>query len=65
MSRSRTDHDDHANARKFSGAVTMTAGGRMQTARVALDDRNEMATLTVPGASQRDRVDSRSRIPAS
>src|SRR5882762_439831 len=32
------------------GAVTMTAGGRMQTARVALDDRNEMATLTVPQA---------------
>jgi aminopeptidase N len=32
------------------GAVTMTAGGRMQTARVALDDRNEMATLTVPRA---------------
>jgi len=32
------------------GAVTITAGGRMQTARVALDDRNEMATLTVPRA---------------
>ncbi len=32
------------------GQVTITAGGRMQTARVTLDDRNEMATLTVPQA---------------
>src|SRR5258705_10931091 len=32
------------------GAVTIMAGGRMQTARVALDDRSEMATLTVPRA---------------
>jgi aminopeptidase N len=30
------------------GAVTITSGGRMQTARVTLDDKNEMATLTVP-----------------
>src|SRR3954468_13692681 len=29
------------------GDVTVTAGGRRQTARVALDDKNEMATLTV------------------
>jgi len=32
------------------GAVTIMAGGRMQTGRVTLDDRNEMATLTVPRA---------------
>src|SRR5438552_17912885 len=30
------------------GTVTMTAGGRMQTARVTLDKKNEMGTLTVP-----------------
>jgi aminopeptidase N len=30
------------------GAVTMTSGGRTQTASVTLDDKNEMATLTVP-----------------
>jgi len=30
------------------GAVTITAGGRKQTARVALNEKNEMATLTVP-----------------
>jgi aminopeptidase N len=30
------------------GDVTMTAGGRTQTARVTLDEKNEMATLTVP-----------------
>ena len=35
------------------GAVTITAGGRMQTARVALDEKNEMATLTVPRALPR------------
>src|SRR5262245_8464441 len=29
------------------GEVVVTAGGRRQTARVALDDKNEMATLTV------------------
>src|SRR5258705_114822 len=32
------------------GGVTITAGGRRQTARVTLDDKNEMATLTVPQA---------------
>jgi len=32
------------------GTVTITAGGRMQTARVSLDEKNEMATLTVPRA---------------
>jgi aminopeptidase N len=32
------------------GAVTITAGGRMQTADVTLDEKNEMATLTVPRA---------------
>ena len=32
------------------GAVTITAGGRTQTARVTLDAKNEMATLTVPQA---------------
>src|SRR5258705_13271416 len=30
------------------GDVMVTAGGRMQTARVTLDEKNEMATLTVP-----------------
>src|SRR5204862_1929952 len=30
------------------GAVTITSGGRMQTARVTVDEKNEMATLTVP-----------------
>src|ERR1700741_139214 len=35
------------------GAVTMTAGGRMPTARDALDEKNEMATLTVPRALPR------------
>ena len=30
------------------GEVTITTGGRMQTARVTLDEKNEMATLTVP-----------------
>ena len=30
------------------GNVTIDAGGRMQTAQVALDGKNEMATLTVP-----------------
>jgi len=29
-------------------SVTMTSGGRMQTARVTLDEKNEMATMTVP-----------------
>src|SRR5690349_18375599 len=28
--------------------VAITSAGRRQTARVALDDKNEMATLTVP-----------------
>src|SRR4051794_31366348 len=28
--------------------VTITAGGRMQTARVTLDEKKEMAMLTVP-----------------
>ncbi len=32
------------------GAVTIDAGGRSQTARVALDEKNEMATVTVPQA---------------
>ena len=32
------------------GEVTITAGGRAQTARVTLDDKNETATLTVPRA---------------
>ena len=32
------------------GEVTITAGGRMQAARVTLDEKNEMATLTVPRA---------------
>jgi aminopeptidase N len=32
------------------GPVTITAAGRTQTARVTLDDKNEMATLTVPQA---------------
>src|SRR5262249_49562737 len=32
------------------GTVTIAAGGQMQTARAALDDKNEMATLTVPRA---------------
>src|SRR4051812_26085442 len=35
------------------GAVTITAGGRAQTARVTVDDKNEMATLTVPQAIPR------------
>src|SRR5258705_7514225 len=30
------------------GSVTMTSGRRTQTARVTLDEKNEMATLTVP-----------------
>ena len=30
------------------GDVTIDAGGRRQTARVTLDEKNEMATLTVP-----------------
>jgi aminopeptidase N len=30
------------------GSVTIDAGGRRQTARVTLDEKNEMATLTVP-----------------
>ena len=30
------------------GAVTIKSGGRTQTARVTLDEKNEMATLTVP-----------------
>src|SRR6266566_9299160 len=30
--------------------VTIAAGGQMQTARVTLDDKNDMATLTVPRA---------------
>jgi aminopeptidase N len=30
------------------GNVTIDAGGRRQTARVTLDEKNEMATLTVP-----------------
>ena len=32
------------------GEVHVTAGGRAQTARVTLDEKNEMATLTVPRA---------------
>ena len=32
------------------GDVTVTAGGRAQTARVTLDEQNETATLTVPRA---------------
>ncbi len=32
------------------GDVMVTAGGRVQTARVTLDEKNEMATLTVPRA---------------
>jgi len=32
------------------GEVTITAGGRMQTASVTLNEENEMATLTVPRA---------------
>src|SRR5262245_4377112 len=35
------------------GTVTVSAGGRMQTARVSLDEKNEMATLTVPRALPR------------
>jgi aminopeptidase N len=32
------------------GEVTIEAGGRKQTAKVTLDEKNEMATLTVPQA---------------
>src|SRR5581483_2362147 len=32
------------------GPVTIRAGGQTQTARVMLDDKNEMATLTLPRA---------------
>src|SRR4051794_15625149 len=32
------------------GTVTIDAGGRTQTARVALDEKNETATLIVPQA---------------
>jgi aminopeptidase N len=35
------------------GAVTITAGGQAQTARVTVDDKNETATLTVPRAIPR------------
>ena len=47
------------------GPVTITAAGRTQTARVTLDDKNEMATLTVPRRFRKVPRRSRSRTRAS